>query len=169
MKFELRKLLFTSLFIALGLVIPFFFHLFNLGSKVFAPMHIPVLMCGIILGKKYGLICGFITPLFSSVLTGMPPLFPTGVTMSFELATYGFVCGLLNDKNIYLNLISAQILGRVVGAISNMIVLGILNKPFGVMLYLNSVFIVALPGIIIQLIFIPIIVKLIKKTGLFYE
>ncbi len=57
------------------------------------PMHIPVLLCGLICGWKYGILVGFILPLLRHTIFGMPILFPTGIAMAFELATYGFVIG----------------------------------------------------------------------------
>ena len=62
------------------------------------PMHIPVLMCGLICGWGYGGIVGFILPLFRYVLFGMPPIFPTGIAMAFELSTYGIVIGLIYNR-----------------------------------------------------------------------
>ncbi|WDC85415.1 hypothetical protein PL321_08820 [Caloramator sp. mosi_1] len=57
-----KKLVLASLFLALGLLIPSIFHMSGLPGNVFLPMHIPVLLCGFILGERYGALIGFITP-----------------------------------------------------------------------------------------------------------
>ena len=52
------------------------FHLAGGMGVVFLPMHLPVLLAGFFLGPRFGLLVGIITPLLSSLLTGMPPLLP---------------------------------------------------------------------------------------------
>lgn len=160
-----KELTLTSVFIAIGIVLPSVFHAFNLGGKVFLPMHIPVLMCGLLVGKRYGFLSGILIPLLSSILTGMPPIFPVAVIMSIELGTYGYVAGLLKDKmSIYFTLIVTQIIGRCMGALATFVILGFASKPFLLSTYMTSVFITALPGILIQLILIPIGIKMIQRA-----
>ena len=96
-----KDLVWAALFLAIGIVIPYVFHVTSLPGQIFLPMHIPVLLCGVILGKKYGLILGILLPFVNSVLLGMPAIFPTGVSMAFELATYGIVTGLLYKDKKY--------------------------------------------------------------------
>ena len=81
--------------LALGMVLPFLTgQIPSVGSRLL-PMHIPALLTGYISGPMYGLLVGFVMPLFRSMIFGMPPMFPTAVAMAFELATYGFIAGLL--------------------------------------------------------------------------
>ena len=161
-----RDLVVTGLLIAMGLILPTIFHAFNMGGTVFLPMHIPVLLCGLLIGRKYGFWSGLITPLLSSILTGMPPLFPVAFTMSIELATYGYVTGVLRKKtNIYVALIGAQIIGRIVATLSNFIILGMVGKPFVFSTYLTGVFVTALPGILLQIILVPAAIIIIEKAG----
>ena len=110
MKSSSKELVLSGLFLALGLLLPFITgQIPSIGNKLL-PMHIPILLCGFICGKRYGLIVGFITPLLRSLILTMPPLF-IAVTMAFELAAYGFVAGLMynllprKNVNIYLSLI----------------------------------------------------------------
>lgn len=162
-----KDLTFTGALIAIGVLLPSVFHAFNLGGAVFLPMQIPVIICGFLVGRRYGLICGLVVPLLSSVTTGMPPLFPVALTMSIELGAYGYVAGLLVKKvNLYVALISAQIIGRMVGALGSFILLGIAGKPFALSAYMASTFITALPGIILQIILIPIGIMFIRRVGL---
>jgi len=59
------------------------------------PMHIPVLLCGFLCGPAWAAIVGAVAPLLRFALFGMPPIFPTGTAMAFELAAYGAVSGLM--------------------------------------------------------------------------
>jgi niacin transporter len=84
----------TALLLALGILLPMLFHMFPLGGRIFLPMHIPTFIAGLVLGPIAGLIVGAGSPVLSSILVGRPPVFYM-VPMVFELATYGFVAGLL--------------------------------------------------------------------------
>ena len=48
---RLNKLLTASLFLALGILIPFVFHYTGLDGRMFLPMHIAVLLCGVVCGE----------------------------------------------------------------------------------------------------------------------
>ena len=109
-----KDLVWAALFLAIGIVIPYVFHVTSLPGQIFLPMHIPVLLCGVILGKKYGLILGILLPFVNSVLLGMPAIFPTGV--------------------------------------------------FVFTAFLTTTFIKAIPGIIIQLILIPVVLKAVEHV-----
>lgn len=157
----------SSLFIALGILLPIIFHAFGAGTA-FLPMHIPVLLCGFIFGWQYGAVCGFIVPLLSALLTGMPPVYPIATAMMFELCAYGLLAGLFYKKfkwNVILSLICAMLGGRVISGIANAIFMGISNKPYGFSAFITGAFVTALPGIIIQIVAIPLIVMAIEKTG----
>ena len=125
-------------------------------------MHIPVLLCGFLLGAPYGLLVGFITPLLRSMLFGMPP-FISALTMAFELATYGFISGITYKvtKHCFGSLCVAMLCGRIVWGIVSLIILGFEAFPFSV--FLAGVFLQAIPGIVLQLILIPILVKFLDK------
>ena len=94
----IRKLVLSAMFMAIGLVLPFITGQIQQIGNMLLPMHIPVLLCGLICGWQYGAIVGFILPLLRYVLFGMPPIFPTGVSMTFELAAYGAVIGLIMQR-----------------------------------------------------------------------
>lgn len=145
------------------------FHFFGLG-KNFLPMHIPVLLAGFILSLPYAIAIGVITPLLSSIITGMPPIFPVLPYMVFELAVYAVVANVLSKKmklNTYLSLIMSMVAGRIVAGI---VVWGMI-VIFGAKLPSPTVFIISavtagIPGIIIQLAFIPPMIILSKKTNI---
>lgn len=170
-----KDLVSAALCVALGLIVPQVFHLIpfvgtvpNLGG-VFLPMHIPVLLCGFLCGWRYGAACGAIVPLLSSVVTGMPVLWPQGVTMVFELTAYGLVTGLLYramKKNIYLSLIAAMVAGRAVSGIAKAVFFGVAGTPFGMAAFISGAFTTAIPGIILQLVLIPVLVVALEKSGM---
>ncbi len=158
------KLVLTAFFIALGLVLPFITMQVPSIGNMLLPMHIPIILCGFLCGGPYGLIAGLIVPLLRSVLFGMPPMMPIGIAMSVELATYGLVTGLLYSKlsdkkwGIYLSLTIAMLAGRVVWGITSFGLFNALGNPFTWKIFMVQAFFNAIPGIIIQLVFIPLIV-----------
>ncbi len=168
MRSSLQKLVTTGLLIAVGMFLPSFFHMFGAGP-VMLPMHIPVLLCGLICGAPYGAACGVILPLLSSLTTGMPPIFPVAPAMALELCTYGVVTGLLYRhyaKNIYLSLVAGMLCGRLVSGIANAALLGFSGGEYSLQIFLTGAFVTGLPGIILQLLFIPLLVVLLTKAHL---
>ena len=166
-----KNLVLTALFIALGIVLPIAFHVVPNGGVLFSPMHIPVLICGLVTGPIEGLICGIVTPALSSVLTGMPPA-PRLPGMMVELAVYGLVGGLMmrllkDNKNfgkIYLALIVTMLCGRIAGGLVNALILNAGN--YTLKMWLTGYFLNGLPGIISHLIIVPLIVRALQKTKL---
>ena len=170
-KFETKKLVLAAMFLSIGFVLPIFTSQIKEIGDTLLPMHIPVMLCGLICGWKYGFFVGLILPLFRSVVFGMPPIYPSAVWMALELATYGFVIGFLyykiklkNIKGVYISLISAMLLGRVVWGISKAILLGVSGKAFTVSMFLVGGFTDAALGIILQLVLIPTIMAVITKN-----
>lgn len=162
-----RKIVMTGLFIALGIVLPIAFHSLNMGGQIFLPMHIPVLLAGMILGPLSGLITGIITPILSSFMTGMPPMFPMLPIMIFELGVYGLSAGYIGkifpDK-IFLPLIAGMVDGRIAAGI----VVFVMATFFGVeiatpLAFVKAAIIMGIPGIFIQLVIIPPIVRLLRE------
>ena len=92
---KVKKVTLSGILFAIGLILPFFFGQIPAVGKMLLPMHIPVLICGLILGWQYGLAVGFLLPLVRSVLFGMPVLYPNAIAMAFEMDTYGLVAGWL--------------------------------------------------------------------------
>ncbi len=166
-----KRLLFAALCVAIGIVLPVAFHSVVNAGAVFLPMHIPVLLCGMICGWPYGLACGLLTPLLSSILTGMPPaaMLPG---MLFELAVYGLCTGLLLRRvstgktaaDIYISLISSMLLGRICYGALNALVFK--AGAYSLKLWLTAAFVTGLPGILMQLVLIPVLVLSLEKTGI---
>lgn len=87
----------TALLLAMGVVLPIVFHAIPLGGRVFSPMHIPVLIAGLVLGPIPGLVVGVGSPVASTLITGRPTVLYL-IPMIPELATYGIVAGLLRGS-----------------------------------------------------------------------
>lgn len=165
-----KKLIWAAFFVALGLILPFFTgQIPEIGNKLL-PMHIPVLICGFVCGWKYGLLVGFITPLFRSMLFGMPPLL-TALGMAFELATYGCVTGVLYNRlvkskaRIYISLFAAMIIGRIVWGMASVVIYGVSGADFTWQIFLAGSLLNAIPGIILQIVTVPMLMLAFEKTG----
>lgn len=169
-KSKIYKMVLAAMFLALALVLPFLTGQIQQIGNALCPMHIPVILCGFFCGPLYGLIIGFVAPLLRFALFGMPPIMPIGIGMCFELATYGLVAGLLykwlpkKKLYVYVSLIGAMLCGRVVWGIARVILLGLGQYEFGWKAFLAGAFINAIPGIILQIVLIPIIVLVVEKN-----
>ena len=172
-KNKLKNMVLAAMFLGIGLVLPFLTGQIKYVGKMLLPMHIPVLLCGLICGWKYGLSVGFILPLLRSMMFGMPHMYPNAVAMAFELATYGFVSGFLYSHSrwqcvraLYRCLIIAMIAGRIVWGIAEVVLLGIGNGGFTVAAFITGAFAESFPGIILQLIVIPVIMVSLNRAKL---
>lgn len=168
-----KNLTLSAVFIALGLVLPLLTGQLKALGNAFLPMHLPVLLCGLIVGPWHGLVVGLILPILRHFTFGMPPLYPTAISMAFELATFGFVVGFVYKNSrwkcviaLYESLAIAMILGRVVWGMIQMILLGVNGQVFTFQMFMAGAFLNAIPGIVFQLIFIPSLMLALHKTGL---
>lgn len=167
------KLTLAAMFLATGLLLPFLTGQIKQIGSMLLPMHFPVILCGLICGRRYGLGVGFVLPLLRCAMFGMPVLFPTAVSMSFELASYGFTVGFLYSRSrwkcviaLYRCLIAAMLTGRAVWGISQVLLLGLGENGFTFELFIAGAFLEAVPGIILQLILIPAVMVALNRTGL---
>ena len=169
MKKTIVNITLSGMFLAIGLVLPFITGQIPQIGKMLCPMHIPVLLCGFICGWQYAAAVGFICPLLRSVMFGMPVMYPSAIGMAFELMTYGLIVGLLSKKigidkiwKIYVSLIIAMLCGRAVWGVAQVVLLGIKGNSFTFSAFIAGGFVNALPGIILQLILIPVLVRVFK-------
>lgn len=191
-----RKITYGGLLLAISIVLPQVFHLAGgpQSGAVFLPMHIPVLLAGMILGPVFGLVIGAAAPVLSFAIAGMPVAARLPF-MILELAVYGGIAGLfyitfgLNrikrlrggsgdpaDRRdvspitavagMILSLIVSMIVGRAVYALG----LLIMGRFFGVKgadpAAVIAAFTTGIIGIAIQLVVIPPILFALKKGGL---
>lgn len=167
-----KNLTLSAMFLAVGMLLPFLTGQIPQIGNMMLPMHIPVLLCGVICGWQYGAALGFILPFIRYMVFGMPVLFPTGVAMAFEMMTYGLVIGLVYSASrwkcivsLYRALIAAMVAGRLVWAVVQMILLGVSGGAFTMKMFLAGAFFNAVPGIIIQLVLIPSVMIALGRTG----
>ena len=166
----IKRLTLTALCIALCVVVPMAFHVIPNAGSVMLPMHIPVLLCGLVCGWQYGFLCGVLGPLVSSMLTAMPSaaVLPG---MMVECAMYGCVGGLMMVfvrtgslfADLYISLPVAMLAGRVISGVVKAL---ILTPGLSLTAWATASFVTALPGIAIQLLFLPTLIVALTKAGL---
>ncbi len=164
-----KNLVYGALLLALALILPFFTGQIPQIGKMLCPMHFPVILCGFLCGWPWGMAVGIIAPILRSVLFGMPQMFPMAVSMAVELAMYGLISGILyrilpkKTISIYVALIAAMAGGRLVYGLVQFALLG-MNTGFSGLtaIWVTSVT-TAIPGILLQLILIPVIVRTLHK------
>ena len=166
----IRTLTGSGMCLALCLILPFFTGQIPTIGSMLCPMHLPVLLAGFLCGPWWALLVGITAPLLRHVLFSMPPLL-TAIAMSFELAAYGAVSGLIYRKTkrdlpgIFLSLITAMICGRVLWGIVRVLMTGVSGEPFTWALFLAGAYTNAIPGILLQLILIPVLVTALKNAN----
>lgn len=172
-KFKTKKLVLSALFLSLGVVLPFFTAQLKEIGDTLLPMHIPVMLCGLICGWHYGLAVGFILPFLRSFLFGMPPMYPNAVWMALEMAVYGLVIGYMYSRKqnyslrwLYISLVTAMLSGRIAWGIAKALLLGIKGSSFTFTAFIIGGFVDAMPGIVLQLLLIPTIMLILNKLRL---
>lgn len=156
-----KKLTRSGLLIALGVILPYMFHTLGISGRIFLPMHFPPLLAGFIVGPFYGAIVGAVLPVLNFLVSGMPQM-PTTAFMVLELAVFGFITGLLYKKlGVMLSLIIAMLLGRVVYQLAFVLLIEFENP----LVLIAGGIATGLPGIIGQLILIPLIIKLLEQKN----
>ena len=167
----IKNMVLAALMLALAYILPNFTgNIPQIGSMLL-PMHLPTILCGFLCGGPWGAAVGFLAPLMRSLILTRPPMFPTAVAMAFELATYGFVSGFLYRRlpktllGIYTALIAAMLCGRVVWGVVTAILL-FSGEGFTFAAFIAGAFTNAIPGIILQLVAIPVVVLALQKARL---
>jgi uncharacterized membrane protein len=156
-----KKMVTTAICTALCVVLPIAFHAIPNAGSVLLPMHIPVLLCGLICGWPYGLVCGLLGPFLSS-FTGMPPL-AVLPGMMVECGIYGLVTGLMMRyirtgkpvADLYISMVTAMLLGRTVAGLAKALIFTPGTAPFA---WVTTSLVMGIPGIIVQLVVMPMLV-----------
>ncbi len=165
-----KKLVFTAVCAALCVVLPMAFHAVKNAGQIFLPMHIPVLLCGLMCGWPYGLVCGILGPALSSLLTGMP-LAAMLPSMIVECAAYGCFTGLgmrfvrtgRPVLDLYVSMVGAMTLGRVLAGFAKAWIFNTGDAPFA---WITTSLVTGIPGILIQLVLIPLVVFSLTRANL---
>jgi len=171
-RLQVQRLTYAAVYLALAVLLPQLTGRIPEIGKMLCPMHIPVLLCGFVCGWSWGMAVGLLAPVLGSVTFGMPQLYPTAVTMTFELAAYGCMAGVLHKRlpdfrgRLYVALLIAMIIGRVVWGLANYALSLLFGLDFSPAIFLAGAVLDALPGIILQLVLIPPMVVLMNRAGL---
>ena len=169
-RIHIQKLVLAALCLGLCMVLPFLTGQIPEIGSMLSPMHFPVLLCGFICGPMWAAIIGAAAPLLRFALFGMPPIFPAGVSMCFELAVYGLVSGLLYGMlprrkiSIYISLLAAMLCGRVVWGAVRLVISGVIGNAFTWAAFLSGAFTSAIPGIILHIALIPALVMALERA-----
>lgn len=168
----LKRLVTSAMFIAIGIVLPFFTGQIREFGNTLLPMHIPVMLCGLICGPRYAGAAGFILPILRSFLFSMPVMFPTAAAMSFELAAYGAIIGFLYSRShnkgvlsILKCLLAAMLCGRIVWGAAMTVITGLSGDTFTFEIFLSGAVLNAIPGIILQIVLVPSAMMVFDRTG----
>lgn len=175
-----RHMIISAVMIAIGIVLPLTLHSFPDGGKVFLPMHIPVMIGAFFLPWTWAVAVGVLTPILSFVLTGMPPIapIPMVIIMAFELMTYGLIISLLRKKVVNREkwysplaaIIPAMIAGRVVVGIVMFALLKIyLPMKISPWMFVWGGVTTGLPGIIVQIVLIPVLYQVLVRNLKWYK
>ncbi len=167
----IKKLVYSAMFLAMALLLPFLTGQMQSFGASLCPMHIPVLLCGFICGGWYGAAVGAIAPLMRYFIFGMPLIW-SAIPMAFELAAYGLCAGifykLLPKKVIftYISLVCSMLAGRLVWGAVSFLVAGLRETSFSFTVFWASAFMQSLPGIVLQIVLVPLTVLALKKAKL---
>lgn len=168
-KAQIRKLTYSAICLALCLVLPFLTGQIPQIGAALCPMHLPVLLAGFLCGPWWAAAVGATAPLLRHLIFGMPPIL-TAIAMAFELLTYGLLSGALHRLlpqravSIYLSLIGAMVGGRLVWGAVQVVILGLSDSAFTWAAFWAGAVANAIPGIIVQLILIPILVMALQRA-----
>lgn len=169
MEIDFKQMIWSGILIVSGIILVLIFNSFG-SVRTFLPLHIPIMLGGFILAWPYAILVALITPILSSVFVGAPP-FAYLWYMLPELITYALVINIMFAKNIkaaflkriYLPLAIAMIVGRLSASLFQAILIA---NSKGLVAFFSNVLITGLPGILLQLILIPLIIYGLSKANL---
>lgn len=173
-KHELRHMVYAAVCLALALVLPFLTGNIPHIGRALCPMHLPVLLCGFVAGPWWGLAVGITAPVLRHLLF-FAPAYPTFAAMAAELGVYGLVSGLLYKhlprrmSCIYLSLLTSMVLGRIASGAAMAALLGLGGQSYTFAAFLAANVTGAIPGIIVQIVLIPVIVLALEKAGIAHK
>lgn len=170
---RLRRLAVSAVFFAVGIVLPFVTGQIPQIGRMLLPMHLPVFLCAMICGWGWGMAVGALLPLTRSLLFGAPVFYPSAVCMAVELWMYAGVSGLLyqaapkkNALAVYSALLPAMLFGRILWGQTQYWCLGFQGTKLTLEAFWTRGFAEGFPGIVLQLIAIPMLMSAYRRLGL---
>ena len=172
MRVNIKLFILSVILGVLGILLPWFFGGITLFGTGLLPMEFPILLCGMVCGLGYGGVVGAIVPILYSLIFGTMDIYPLGVVTAVELCAYGVLCGLLYKtlkQNVYVSLLLSMFSGRAIFYIVYYFTLRYEGKVYTADMFINGEVLNVLAGIAIQIIFIPLIVLILNKTGIVHK
>ena len=169
---NVKKMCICAFLTAMCYVLPQAFHILPLGVAL-SPMHLPVLLCGLVCGWPYGLFCGLVGPVLSFLLSNMPPV-TVLISMVPELGVYGLAAGLgmkfirtgRTLPDLYVSLLPALVLGRIAGGMAQALLYLSRTESYTIALWAGSYVVGTLPAVVLQLVLLPALVWGLMRAGL---
>ncbi len=165
-----KKLSYTAIFLAMGMVLPMLFGQIPQIGSMLLPMHIPVFLATFVVGPIYATPMAIVLPLLRSLLFGRPDMYPEAIAISLELATYAVVAGILYNAlrirslpRVHLSMLPSIVIGKVVRGLMEALLLGLKAQPFVLKTFLSGVVLYSLPGIILQLVAVPFLMQFLYR------
>ena len=167
-----EKIIYIAITVVFAVALPQLIHIIGrltgtntaLG-QILLPMHIPVLILGFCAGPWAGLAAGILAPVASHLLTAMPAsaLLPY---IAAETAAYGLFAGLLKNVKLHpiAKIVSVQILGRLVRILAALLLSAVMSNNTIAFSAAIAGMLSCIPGIILQIILIPYIVRIIERS-----
>lgn len=163
----------AALAVVAAVALPQVFHLagaaLGLGpmlGQTLLPMHLPVLLVGLLAGPYAGVATGALAPVISFALTGMP-MAPMVPFMVIELASYGLFAGLLRGVRLpsalpspldwLVRLLGAQVAGRLVDGLAIAVAVAFLGNTSMTVASVWAAVLTGLPGLVLQWVAVPAI------------
>ncbi len=165
MKKKTKDVVLAGVLLAFAVIVPYIFHTSGISGVVFLPMHIPVLIGGFFLSPLTAGLLGALSPVLNSLISGMPVMYPIGVIMVVELAVYGMSVAILSKRaSVYIALINGMVLGRLAAAATVYGLQSFFGLKINYLVYIQGAVVSGIPGIVIQLLLVPVLVKVLKKA-----
>jgi len=164
-QFEPREWAFCGVFGAAALLLPPVFHILHLGS-IFLPMYLPLFALAFVARAfPTGLTAG-VVPLLSSILTGMPPLYPpTAWIMSIELAVTtaltAWTASRFTRRNPLLYLLPILAVGRIFNAGLHFVAALVMDLPAGFVAGFS--FLAGWPGVVLIGVTVPAFARALRN------
>ena len=152
-----RELAYGGLFGAAAIVLPSLFHLLHLGHFLM-PMYIPLMALPFFVGSRIAGVVGFIVPVLSAVVTGMPPFFPpVALVMAVEIGLMAGSLALLRRRYptvpVLGHVVPVLLAGRILNTAGLYVAAMMLSLPAAFVAGIS--FVSGWPGVLLMLVVLP--------------
>lgn len=161
-----KKIVILIILLILGLIFSYTFKKYGKDELEYLPLHIPVLIGGFLLNPVMAMVLGLLTPILTSLVFKSIVWFPDLLIMVLELGVYGLIVSLMYRKlklPSLLSLIIAMILGRAMSGAVIFFLTPFFTMGMDPINFVKEAAITGLPGIIIQLVILPLLIYWIER------